>query len=159
MHGSAARLRFPTPAGHSGRITPLTHSSGSRTPPVVMSGPTTLGEFARSCVPRAAEWADEFVLARERVGAAEMGRLYRSVKRGDLTAVRPGVFLNAQSWAALDADLRHLTRVRAEALGGRTPIVFGVESAAALWRLPMIGPSPTAPCPPRMAARAMRSRP
>jgi hypothetical protein len=112
---------------------------------VTVSGPTTVADFVRRFHPRAAEWADEFVLARERVGAAERGRYYRSLRVGELVAVAPGICLPASSWARLGADERHLMTVRARALVARAPLVFGAHAGAALWRLPMIGPWPARP--------------
>jgi hypothetical protein len=100
----------------------------------------SLADYARAHHPRAAAWADEFVLSRERVGAAERARLYRSIRSGEYVVVRPGVCLPTRTWSAYTADDRYLARVRAAALASRTPLVFVGESAAALWRLPMVGP-------------------
>jgi hypothetical protein len=101
-----------------------------------VDGPVTLGSFARSNTPRAEYWADDFVLARELLGAAERGRLYRAVETGDLTRVRPGVYLPTAIWMQRNDDERHLDRVRAAALAFERPVVFASASAAALWRLP-----------------------
>ena len=109
---------------------------------VRLEGPTSLADFARTQTPRAAEWADEFVLSRERVGAAELGRYYRAVQLGETVVIHPGVCLPAAVWSGLSIDERFLARIRALALSARSPLVFGVESAAALWRLPIIGAWP-----------------
>jgi hypothetical protein len=114
-------------------------------PFVPLDGPMTLAEFARVNHPRASEWADPFVLSRERVGAAELGKYYRSVNAGDLVVIGPGISLPAAVWSASTADERYLARIRAVALTTRSPLAFGVESAAALWRLPMIGAWPQRP--------------
>lgn len=110
---------------------------------VPLDGPMSLADFARTRVPRASEWADEFALSRERVGAAELGRYYRAVKLGETVVIHPGVCLPAALWSALTVDERFLARIRALALTARAPVVFGVESAAALWRLPIVGAWPT----------------
>ncbi len=95
--------------------------------------------------PRAAEWADDFVLSREMVGAAERARLYRRAQSGQLVTVRPGVFLPAGRWTGLTADDRYLVRIRAAALTARSPLVFAGLSGGALWRLPIIGQWPQRP--------------
>jgi hypothetical protein len=115
------------------------------TPYVPLLGPTTLADFARDHHPRAAEWADQFVLSRERVGAAELGKYYRSVRAGDLVTVGPGICLPAEVWSVYSADERYLARIRALALTARSPLVFGGESGAALWRLPIVGAWPDRP--------------
>jgi hypothetical protein len=115
------------------------------TTPVTLTGPISLEAFARDHNPRALEWADAFVLSRERVGAAELGKYYRMVKDRDLVAVGPGICLPGQVWSGLAADERNLAQIRALALTHRSPIVFGAESGAALWRLPIIGAWPGRP--------------
>jgi len=112
---------------------------------IPLAGPMILRDFQRSHVPRAAEWADYFVLSRELLGAAERGRFYRAVKTGDLVRVRSGIYLPGGIWAPLSVDDRHLVRLRAAALASATPLVFGGMSAAALWRLPVIGQWPERP--------------
>jgi hypothetical protein len=112
---------------------------------VPVDGPTALREFARRHLPRAEEWADPFVLSRELVGAAERGRFYRAVKSGELVRVRPGVYLPAGLRALSSVDDWYLIRLRAEALASTEPLLFGGMSAAALWRLPVIGSWPERP--------------
>ena len=110
-------------------------------PAVPLAGPAGLADFARLRTPRAQEWADGFVLSRELVGPAERGRFYRRVRAGDLARVRSGVYLPAELWPRDDDDL-FLARIRAEALASPVPLLFGAHSAAALWRLPIIGAWP-----------------
>jgi len=113
-----------------------------RSTPVTLAGPTSLAEFARGHSPRALEWADAFVLSRERVGAAELGRYYRAVNAGELVAIAPGICLPTDVWARCSVDDRNLARIRALALTARSTLVFAAESAAALWRLPIVGAWP-----------------
>ena len=113
-----------------------------RSTPVTLAGPTSLAEFARGHSPRALEWADTFVLSRERVGAAELGRYYRAVNAGELVAIAPGICLPTDVWARCSVDDRNLARIRALALTARSTLVFAAESAAALWRLPIVGAWP-----------------
>lgn len=115
------------------------------TTPVTLAGPMSFEAFARDHNPRALEWADVFVLSRERVGAAELGRYYRMLKAGELVAVGPGICLPREVWTGLTADDRNLARIRSLALTHRSPVVFGAESGAALWRLPIIGAWPVRP--------------
>jgi hypothetical protein len=117
---------------HTGRME-------TRQPHIELGGPMSLADYARAHHPRAAAWADEFVLSRERVGAAERGRLYRLIRSGELVVVRPGVCLPTRTWSTFTADDRYPARVRSAALAFRAPLVFVGESAAALWRLPKVG--------------------
>jgi len=112
---------------------------------VPVSGPFGSSDLARLRSPRAEPWADRFVLLDELVGAAERGRLYRRVANGDLARVRAGVYLPSEFWSLLNDDLRFLARIRAEALASPVPLLFGVQSAAALWGLPMVGDWPDRP--------------
>ena len=86
--------------------------------------------------------ADQFVLARE---AREFGaerQLYRRVQRGDLVRLRSGVFLPTAVWNSLDSDAKYRARVAAAA--AIDPLMqVSHESAAALWRLPIIGAWPS----------------
>jgi len=118
---------------------------------VPLAGPTGLADLARLRTPRAQEWADDFVLSRELVGPAERGRFYRRATAGDLVRVRSGVYLPAEHWPQSDDDL-FLVRIRAEALASPVPLLFGAHSAAALWRLPIVGVWPDRPAV--VAARA-----
>lgn len=94
---------------------------------------------------RAQPWADEFVLAREYIGAAERGALYRSFRSGALLRLRPGVFVRCDLWNAASDDGRYLLRIRAAALVSDGPLVFAGGSAAVAWGLPVVGRWPEVP--------------
>lgn len=62
---------------------------------------------------------------------------YRSMHRGDFVRVASGRYLPTPEWLALDADDRYRARVHGVADAARSAPLFGFESAAAMWRLPM----------------------
>ncbi|WP_411719824.1 hypothetical protein [Mycetocola sp.] len=70
----------------------------------------------------------------------------RSLRRGHaagtLTSVRRGVYVSASVWSELAGRERHLLRMRAVIDTRKGDAVFGFESAAAIWDLPIIGPWP-----------------
>ena len=76
----------------------------------------------------------------ERLGTAR--ELRRLAAAGRYVRVRSGVYADARAWASLDTDQRYRTLVRAASLVCAPGAQFCRESAAALWRLPMIGPWP-----------------
>lgn len=65
--------------------------------------------------------------------------LRREHAAGTATRLRRGVYASADMWRALDDRRRYLMRMRAvvDTRGGDA--VFGCESAAAVWGLPIIG--------------------
>lgn len=68
---------------------------------------------------------------------------YREAKRGQLHRLAPGTYVSAQSWAALGADEQYLLRVEAAMGRVQADEVLSHWSAAAVWRLPIIGPWPS----------------
>lgn len=64
------------------------------------------------------------------------------VRAGSLVRVRRGAYADAAALARADADERHRARIHAAAATARGTHVFSHESAAALWRLPSLGPWP-----------------
>lgn len=76
----------------------------------------------------------------ERVGLDGLG-LRRAAATGGLVRVERGVYTHPEAWDALDAAGRYRLRVLAAARRLRRP-VFSHDAAAALWRLPRIGPWP-----------------
>ncbi len=68
--------------------------------------------------------------------------LRRARARGELIRVRPGVMVSLEEWNAADADGRYRAKVRAAASTSRRPAQTSHDSAAALWRLPSLGPWP-----------------
>ncbi len=67
--------------------------------------------------------------------------LRRATRAGALVRVRHGAYVPAETWAAAGEAERHRLRVLAAARRLRAP-VFGHESAAAVWRLPLLGDWP-----------------
>ena len=69
----------------------------------------------------------------------------RIARTGSLTCVRPGVYLDAETWAGLSEEARHLVRMRAaqHVLGPDTR--FSHESAAVALGIPVIGGLPRRP--------------
>lgn len=67
--------------------------------------------------------------------------LRRAIRTGSLVRVRYGAYVPAETWSTADAAERHRLRVRAAARRLSAP-VFGHESAAAVWRLPLLGAWP-----------------
>ena len=86
--------------------------------------------------------APPLILTRE---AARMGsdHLLRDLHRaGSVVRLRAGVYIDATALSAMNADERYRTRVRAVAAVSRPNAQFSHDSAAAMWRLPTIGPWP-----------------
>lgn len=66
--------------------------------------------------------------------------LRRRFERGEVVRVRPGVYLASAVWNALDADARYRVRVAATATATQHGTQFSHDSAAAMLRLPSLGP-------------------
>ena len=86
--------------------------------------------------------APQFELSRQARLTGTERALARRVERGELVRVRPGVYLAADVWNAYGFDARYRARVFAAAEVTRTAPVFSHDSAAALLRLPGLGPWP-----------------
>lgn len=69
-------------------------------------------------------------------------RHYRAARRGELRALAPGVYIPTERWLALDIDTRYLLCIAAAASRLHDDDVLSHWSAAALWRLPLIGSWP-----------------
>jgi hypothetical protein len=87
--------------------------------------------------------APTFELSRHARRTGTERALARRRKSGDLVRVRQGVYIAADSWAALDADSRFRAEVFAAAEVVRPGTQFAGDSAAALLRIPTLGPWPT----------------
>ena len=81
-------------------------------------------------------------LTKEAVLLLSDRELRRGRERGTLTRLGAGVYIPAAEWNALDADGKYRARVRAVALRARSTPQFSHDSAAAMWRLPSVGPWP-----------------
>ena len=82
------------------------------------------------------------VLSREadRLGSARL--LRQQYADGKFVRVASGVYMEREEWAMLDADERYRALVRAAALRSAPGSQFSHDSAAAMFRLPSIGPWP-----------------
>ncbi len=89
------------------------------------------------------EWRERLVLSRDRETPADRNRMYRSVQSGELIRVCRGAYLRADVWKSLNPDARYLLHVQAVAALANHLLVFSHHSAAALWRLPLVGRWPT----------------
>ncbi len=89
-----------------------------------------------------AQWREQFTVVREMLGGAERSAFYRRVARGEFVAVTRGVYMKSDVWRELDRHARYRTVIMAAAI--QLPdATFSHHSAAALWRLPWVGPWPT----------------
>lgn len=86
--------------------------------------------------------ADQFVLAREARQLGTERQLYRRMHRGELVRLRAGVFLPTSVWTSLDSDAQYRARVAAAAASD-PQMQVSHDSAAALWRLPILGAWPS----------------
>lgn len=82
-------------------------------------------------------------LSREALRLGSDRELRRRRASGTLTRLTPGVYVDTHEFAALALDEQYRTRIRAAALVSDPASQFSHDSAAALWRLPSIGPWPT----------------
>ena len=94
-------------------------------------------EFSPEC-----PWTAQFVFASEIARAGTATQFYRAAQAGRFTKVAHGVYLPADYWSTLDADARYLATIHAVDATARVARVHSHLSAAALWRLPIIGPWP-----------------
>lgn len=80
----------------------------------------------------------------DRLVGADGRSLRRARAAGTLTSIRRGVYAEASVWSELAGRERHLLRMRAVLDTRKGDAVFGFESAAAIWNLPVIGAWPEA---------------
>ena len=81
-------------------------------------------------------------LSREALRLGSDRELRHRRASGSLTRIGVGVYVDTERFAALSRDEQYRTRVRAAALRSDPASQFSHDSAAALWRLPSIGPWP-----------------
>ena len=80
--------------------------------------------------------------ARYLLSGRERAILAGRASRGELVAVARGVYVDAAAWSTMDRHARYRTRILATAGGFEHDTVFSHDSAAALWKLPWVGPWP-----------------
>lgn len=88
------------------------------------------------------EWLDLIEFARDLRTPGERNAFYKRVSGGELMPLCRGAYVPSMVWSSLGADARHRALVKAVAALERENVVFSHTSAAALWRLPRIGPWP-----------------
>ena len=88
-------------------------------------------------------WIDDFIQASTVLRGGRATEFYRSARAGRHVRIASGVYLPASVWNALSADERFLASIHAAARASRPGLVFSHFSAAALWRLPIIGSWPS----------------
>jgi hypothetical protein len=87
--------------------------------------------------------APQFEFARQARLVGTERSLTRRVRAGELVRIRTGVYLPAERWKSLTSDGQYRARVYAAAAVVRLGTQFESDSAAALWRLPTLGPWPS----------------
>lgn len=88
------------------------------------------------------ERPDHLILSRDVTTAGARATLFARVRRGELVVVLRGAYVPVEVWAALDADAHYRAMVHAAAALAERESVFSHHSAAALWRLPVVGAWP-----------------
>ncbi len=74
--------------------------------------------------------------------AGERSEFYRRAKAGEFVKLSCGRYIDAARWQAMTGDDRYLVRIAALVDDVGSHVVLSHESAAAIWRLPRIGPWP-----------------
>jgi hypothetical protein len=87
-------------------------------------------------------WAPHLITAAQIARTGNAPAFYRDVRAHRFVRIAPAIYLPASIERALDTDERFLARVLAESRRGTSPAVFSHLSAAALWRLPLVGQWP-----------------
>jgi hypothetical protein len=90
-----------------------------------------------------ADWIDHIHLSSQLLNPGDRYGFFASVARGELVALFPGVYIRAPLWNGLSQDQKYRARVKAASLVVPPDTVFSHHSAAALWRLPLVGRWPT----------------
>ncbi len=88
------------------------------------------------------DWASDFLLTRSAVTNAERIALARRAESGELVRVLRGAYLPSAIHQTHGPRHRHRDLVGARVLTDSAQALFSQSSAAALWRLPRIGPWP-----------------
>lgn len=81
-------------------------------------------------------------LVRDAAHAGERDELYHRSRRGEVTRVFSGCYVDTAYWASLGADDTHRALAQLSALTFGDDLVFSHRTAAALWRLPVLGAWP-----------------
>jgi len=89
------------------------------------------------------ERSDQLVLTRDLRTAGARVAFFAGVRRGEFARVIRGVYTSTAAWSRLDRHAQYRAKVMAVAALFAEPPVFSHHSAAALWRLPMVGSWPS----------------
>lgn len=87
-------------------------------------------------------WLTEFITSAQAESAGFKTSFYRAVHAGAYRRIVPGRYLPTETWSKLTADDRYLAIIYALGVGRPEVAVYSHLSAAALWRLPMVGQWP-----------------
>ncbi len=88
------------------------------------------------------DWYDHVFLTRDIASPDERSAFFARARQGQLIAIYRGVYVEATYWQSMDLNARYRVRVKAASLLAPSETVFSHQSAAALWRLPSVGPWP-----------------
>ncbi|HEY2642187.1 MAG TPA: hypothetical protein VGI56_00405 [Galbitalea sp.] len=89
-------------------------------------------------------WRDDLVLTREITIAGDRTDFYQRVRAGEFVSLRRGVYMRKDRWDSMNPDDQYRARVHAAVAFASGALVVSHVSAAAIWRLPMVGPYPRA---------------
>ena len=81
-------------------------------------------------------------LVRHAANVGERDALYQRRRRGEVTRVINGVYVETAFWNSIQPDDRHRAIAHLSALKFGDHLVFSHRTAAALWRLPVLGAWP-----------------
>jgi hypothetical protein len=87
-------------------------------------------------------WRHRIILARDIEVAGDRSAFFKRVRDRELVRLYRGVYISAEAWQGLDRHDRYRARIIAAAHYAPPGLVFSHHSAAALWRLPSVGPWP-----------------
>ena len=85
---------------------------------------------------------DSLFLTRDLTVPADRADFFARARRGEFTALYRGVYVLTVTWSGLGPDAQYAFRVKAAVCASRAPVVLSHESAAVLWRLPILGAWP-----------------
>lgn len=88
-------------------------------------------------------WRGNILLARDIETPGERSDFFLRARQGEFTRIFRGVHIATSQWEMMDADERYRATVKASVAFAESDNVYSHASAAALWRLPWIGPWPT----------------
>ena len=89
------------------------------------------------------DWRSRVILTRDLDVPADRAEFFARARRGEFFRLFRGVYVRSSDWAARDPRARYELRVQASAVAmAPEEPVFSHESAAILWRLPLVGEWP-----------------